>query len=1203
MNESLKMRLGKTPFGIFVSFCFLVLYVACTSFIFAQGSFGDLKGTVLDSVGGAVSGASVVVTNQGTNETRSLTTNEQGEFLASKLNVGSYTINVSLDRFANSTVKDVKVSVAFVTEQNVTLNPAGSAETVTITSSDTSTQVNTSDQQLSTLINNQKIMDLPLLSRDPSALVLLAPGTVQTDSGLGGFSVNGSRERNNNFLVDGVDNNDTDVPGIPGGIATPNIDATEEFRVITGNFNAEYGRNTGGIVTTATKRGTNNYHGNAYIYYRSDKFASRNFFDTTGKADSLDRKQFGGSLGGNLPFLNFGEGGDVISSGKDKLFFFFNYEGNRSKSGSQQYRDVPTALARTGILNTGSLYGTLDIRPTGANNQTAAFNGTGVNTPFSPTTTQILNLFPLPNYPVNGARRSALPGVIEIYTFGYNARDTVDSIAGRIDYVVNNKNTLSFSVNYGEGDYSLFAPTFDTFNDEARTPQKGGVYSINLLSNITSNTVNEFRFGTNRVNAFFNGAGDGTSSNALNQAVNGIFRNTGAPVSSFGNENSRALNLFTPFTSISNFDTQGRITGTTTLGDSFTLVSGSHTLKFGGEARFVYSDGQSNFGRQEGINFGAASFYDSPYVRDNLGRSISPTATDEGRIINDYLSFLSGLVQSQNQSQFFDKSGRRVANDLRRYRTTESGLFVQDTWRIRQDLTLNYGLRWEYNTVPYEKDGLLSNLIDQNPSLKTPTGGFVFKTVGKNSDNPDISLWDKDLNNFGPRFGFAYSPGFKSGILGGLFGGPGKSSFRGGYGIFYDRVFTNLFSNTSSNLPFSASIGTQPLDEGGNFPLTINQITRLGNATPTNTLFNAVSPNVGGSAVLFPTSRNNILQDKFATPNSMSFNFGYQREIGSSFLFEIDYVRTRGLNLIRDVNAQLTSIARRNALDPAANPRPFSLNLATNYTRGSLNTAFAQNSAFLIISTGKSEYNSMQVRVTKNLNSKRFGLGQFQAFYTLSHSIDDAPDALVTGTSDRSLPRDSSGFAGGLEAERGDSSFDARHRFVANFVYELPIKFENGILDRVFGNWTVSGIYQAQTGYPFSIFLNGIDTQGTGLSSRARYAVGSNKFADNRNAGNDRIYTGPNRSLFAATVPADGKQGNVGRSAFRGPKFSKTDFSLIKRIPITEKMRFTVRADFFNLFNVVNLNTPISNVLDPDFGISTSAGAARIIQFVGRFDF
>jgi hypothetical protein len=245
------------------------------------------------------------------------------------------------------------VSVASVADQNVMMSVAGSEAQVTVTSGDAATQINTSDQQLSTLINSRKIQDLPLLSRDPSSLVLLAPGTVQTDTGLGGFSVNGSRERNNNFIVDGVDNNDTDVPGIPGGVATPNIDATEEFRIISLNPTAEFGRNTGGTITTATKRGTNDFHGNLYEYWRSDQFAARNFFDTTGHSDPLKRHQFGGSIGGRAI--------------KDKLFFFFNYEGNRSRSGGPQYRVVPTAAARTGIFTTAE-FGTLDIRPQGVNN-------------------------------------------------------------------------------------------------------------------------------------------------------------------------------------------------------------------------------------------------------------------------------------------------------------------------------------------------------------------------------------------------------------------------------------------------------------------------------------------------------------------------------------------------------------------------------------------------------------------------------------------------------------------------------------------------------------------------------------------------------------------------------------------------------------------------------------------------------------------
>lgn len=1166
--------------------------------LMAQGSFGSIRGAVVDTAGAAVAGATVEIKNQATNEARTVTTNSDGEYSVGNLNVGLYTVSVTAQGFAISSVKDVRISVAFVTEQNLTASPAGATAQVNITSGDTSTQVNTTDQQLSTIITNQKIMDLPLLSRDPSSLVLLSPGTVQTDTGLGGFSINGSRERNNNFLVDGVDNNDTDVPGIPGGVATPNIDATEEFRVITANGSAEYGRNTGGIITTATKRGTNDYHGNVYYYYRSDQFAARNFFDTTGSADPLKRKQYGGSLGG--PVF------------KDKLFFFFNYEGNRSDSGSQQLRLVPTAAARTGVFTTAQ-FGTLDIRPTGAQNGTGPQLTGGANLPWSPTTVALLNaIFPLPNYPANGAVPAPLPGAFEYYQFGYIAKDKVDSIAARVDYSINSSNTLTFSANYGKGDYALFPPTFDKFNDENRTPQKGGVYSLTLLSNFTPNLANEFRLGTNRVDAAFNGSGDGTSSNALNDAVKGILNANGVAYPTFGSTNARNLNLLLPFTSISNFDTQSRITGTTTIGDSMTWVTGKHIMKFGGELRMVYSNGQSNFSRQEALDFRLAANFAFPLVLNSAGTAFLPT-TGNGGLVNDYLSFLTGVIATQSQTQFFDKAGKRQPNDLRRYRTNEWGGYFQDSWRVRSDFTLNFGLRYEFNSVPYEKNGLMSNLVDQDASGRTPTGGFTFKTVGKNSDNPDIPLYDPDKNNFAPRFGFNYSPSMSEGFLSKVFGGPGKSSIRGGFGVFYDRVFTNLFSNTSSNLPFSTSLFEIPLNNPGDF--TINGVPRLSTSVATNRQLEGDE----GSAVIFPTSKNNILQTKFEMPSSNAWNFGFERDLGNDFLLEADYVATKGVHLIRDVNAQLTSITRTTAI--TGTPHTVNASLRTNYLNGSLNTAFGQSSAFLILSNGNSRYDSMQLRITKTLTNRKFGLGQLQAFYTWSHSIDDAADALVVGTSDRSLPRDSSGFVGGLRAERGDSTFDARHRFVANFIYQIPFMTGTRLRDKILGNWVISGIYQTQTGYPFSVFANGVDTQGTGLSARATYNTRADRLSSTQTAANTRIYTGPDRSLFngapctgnvphpadpaqqGCTVFGAPAQGTAGRSQFRGPNFSKTDFSLIKRFPINERMKFSIRADFFNLFNRVNLSVPVADVTSTNFGLSLSAGAPRIIQFAGRFDF
>lgn len=1178
----------------FIHALFFVIFLIGAQNSFGQSSLGEIRGRVSDTNGAVVSGANVEIKNQATGETRTAQTSENGEYTISKLPVGVYTVSVTSQGFAAASARDVQISVAFVTEQNLTLNPQGGQETVTVTSNDISTQVNSTDQQLSTLINNQKIQDLPLLSRNPSALVLLAPGTVQTDSGLGGFSINGSRERNNNFLVDGVDNNDTDVPGIPGGIATPNIDATEEFRILTGNFNAEYGRNTGGIVNTATRRGSNEFHGGTYLYYRNDKFAARNFFDTTGETDPLDRKQYGVSIGGPVV--------------KDKLFFFFNYEGDRQKAGSQQFRLVPTAEARTGIIRTpaptGSAttnasngsFGVLDIRQGAFNNNLPV--QLGVDLPFSPTSLALLSsIFPLPNLPSGSARTSPLPGVFEYYTFNYTARNDIDSIATRVDYQFNDKNTLTGSINWSRGDYSLGAPTFDRFGDELLSPQSGAVYAFNLISTISPNIVNEFRFGLNRAKASFYGPGEGGVPNTINDAVTSALRSNGAPVPSFGGANTSILNLITPFTSINNFSTQGRTTGTMTFADSLTWVKGSQTWKFGGEIRPIFSNGDSNFSRQESVDFGLGSNFNFPIVRyvDGAGVTRNVPATGAGGLINDYLSFLSGIVAVQTQTQFFDGSSQRVDNDFRRYRTTEYGLFAQNTWRVRQNLTLNLGLRYEFNQVPYEKDGLLSNLVDQDPSGPTPVGGFAFKTVGKNSANPDLKLWDNDWNNFAPRFGFAYSPDFEGGFLGALFGGPGKSSIRGGYGMFYDRIFTNLFGNSSGNPPFSNAIQNIPLNGTGGF--LIDDTTRIATTAATNLV---VEGQELGLAVVFPTERNNILQKKFVTPNSASWNFGFQRELADQFLFEIDYVGTKGTNLIRTVDGQLTSVARVNAITGANNPIVSSGR--ANYFNGTLNQAFGQNSVFLITTIGNSSYNAMQVRLTKTLSNKRFGLGQIQGFYTWSHSIDDAADPLVPGTSDRGFPRDSSGFAGGIKLERGDSTFDARHRFVLNFIYELPFTSTNKFINYLVDDWTISGIYQAQTGYPFSVFMNGIDRQGTGLSARASYANGTS-YASNLTDANSRVYTGPDRALFASTVPLDGNQGTVGRGAFRGPKFANMDFSVIKRIPITERMRFTLRADFFNLFNKVNLGIPNSDVTQSTFGLSTTAAPARIIQFAGRFDF
>jgi Carboxypeptidase regulatory-like domain len=1156
---------------------------------------GSIKGTVADSAGALIAGATVEATNDSTGEKRSTTSADDGSYNIPNLQVGIYTVTANATGFSAATIKEVKVSVAFTTDVPLVLAAGGASASVTVTAGDAQTQLNTTDQQLSTLLDNKKIIDLPLLSRDPSALILLSPGTVSS-SGIGGFIVNGQRERNNNFLVDGIDNNDADVPGIPGGIATPNIDATQEFRVITGNFNAEYGRNTGAIIAVATKNGTNDYHGNGYIYYRSDRFNARNFFDVSGAANPQQRRQFGASIGGPIV--------------KDKAFFFFNYEGDRFDQGFTVTRTVPTARARLGLFDLGGAIGTLDARGAGINN---AFGF-----PVRAQQVALLNaIYPLPNRPGQGS----VPGVFENFVFGSQTNDKTNGIATRLDYRINDKHNLTGSFNYNNGNFEFCCESFPGVDDSIKSPQKTFLLALNFTSNITPNLVNEARVGGNRSELFFNGEGDPGVGTSLTTAVRAAFVAQGAsfPTTPFGGPNGGLVGFATSGpVGIAPFDSQFRFTGTTVFGDSMNWLRGDHGFKFGFEHRRVYTNGASNFGRAENLNFNLPTIFGFPLLVDAGGNDLS-LAGSLGTVQN-FASFLYGLVAQQTQSQYFNKSGGRTEADYRGYRVREFDLFFQDTWRVRPNFTLNYGLRYEIKGVPFEVNGQMSTLVDQDPSGFTPPGGFHFTLVGKNSPNPDLKLYENDFNNFAPRFGFNWSPGWDSGWMSKLSGGPGRMAVRGGYGIFYDRVFGNLFSNSSANPPFQRDFADFP----GDFVEFVNRPpTQVPSAIVhgffRDTAFNGdfIFP------VIFALPGNNQFQSKFANPITQAWNFGFQRQFGNDMLLEADYVANKGNNQLRVIDGNLTNVARVNAIRNGIDaPRTISpTNLTNNFLNGSLNSAFFQSA--LNLSVGQSTYHSGQFRLTKRLTNKTYGLGQLQAAYTWSHSIDDSTDPLVGQAGERTFPRDSSGFAGGWQSERGNSGFDTRHRFVANYIYEFPIYFENNTLDAILGHWSMGGIWQVQSGNPYSIF-GGTDSVGSAFGQRADYAnpgapVGTYTRLAAPTSFDPRTQTGPTANLFrnpcSGTVNATGstctnqfisREGNVARGAFVGPGFNKFDFNLVKQIGLDrfrEGMRFTLRADFFNLFNRVNFGQPVNTINSANFGQSTTAGAGRIVQFVGRFEY
>jgi hypothetical protein len=859
---------------------------------------------------------------------------------------------------------------------------------------------------------------------------------------------------------------------------------------------------------------------------------------------------------------------------------------------------VPSAAARTGILNIGTIggtnFGTININQGSPNN---AFD-----LPANPATTAIINsIYPMPNGDLTTVA-GVVPGALDTYTFGYAQRNTINSIASRIDYRFNSKHILTGSYNFANDLFDVGAETFPGLGDTILSPQRSSLVSLTLVSTLTPTIINEAHFGLNRVKANFFGTGDNAVPNTLFDKINGAFTAAGYPLAApFGGANGERIDLLgTGITGLGGFDSQRRFTGTTSAGDSLTWVRGNHTLKFGGEYRWVYSNSDTNFGRAEEDIFSYPTLAGQGIILDNNGDEINPLANAAQGALNNFASFYYGLVVEQTQSQYFNKAGVRSNNDFRGFRTREWDLYAQDSWKVRPNLTLNLGLRYERQGVPYEVNGQLSTLVNQDPSGVEPAGGFTFQLVGKGNIG---DLYQPDKNNFAPRVGFNYSPAFTHGLIAKLTGGPGNMSIRGGYGIYYDRIFGNLFDNARGNPPFQQDFFDIPID-------TLENITR----PPT---LNA-SPVVPSDAEIFPTifglPGNNQFQTKFAMPYEQKWSFGFQRSLGNQFVLEADYVGAKGTDELRVIDGQMTSVPRVNAVTGSAIPiEP--TGLVDNITNGRLNDAFFQ--VALNLSDGFSTYNALQTRMTKRISNHRLGTGVFEVAYTWSHSIDNATDGLVAQAGERSFPRDSSGFAGGFsDPERGDSGFDIRHRVVANFDYDLPFKFENRLAQRVFGDFTLAGIFSIQSGTPYSIFGNR-DSQGSGVSGRADFGNGINNLSASTLPADPRTQTGPSRTLFANPCPADatnsitcagpdliGRQGTTARNSFRGPAYNSFNLSVLKHIPITEGVKLRLQADFFNLFNRVNFNIPDNAINDNTFGRSLSTvGNPRIIQFAARLDF
>jgi carboxypeptidase family protein len=1070
-----------------------VLFSAAT----AQAQTASIAGTIKDVSSAGVPAATVTAKNNATASVRTATTDNSGTYSIPNLPVGNYDVSVEKSGFSTLRFRNLELTVA----QNLTLG--GTLEVGAVTQSvevsgASVAPINLEDAQLSNVIDSRRILDLPLITRDPYQLALLSPGAQSTD--LGGLTVNGQRERNNNFLLDGVDNNDAGVPG-GFGLSTINPDAAQEFRVITNNFLPEFGRNTGAIVDVITRSGTNQFHGDAYEFNRVNAMAARDYFNpspTPGQTDPQNpfvRNQFGASLGGPIV--------------KDKTFFFVNAEWDRFRTTLTNEAVVPTAAFKTGIFDYNGQQINL-ASPSSPNN--------ALGLPLSSTMQQVFSLYPNPNGP-------ALDSIRALYFFPTATPQNAANVVFKVDQHFSDKYTLSARYIYnGNTSQDSSLDVLPGLGGVSQTSQSHNG-SLNFVAAFTPNLVNELRVGLNKTEVPF--TCDGSN----------IIDKYGTP-DAFGNGTDYAFEQSTGVPTIADFGcqtyldsaSQYRRYGTYFLADSLTWVKGRHTIKVGGEFRYIFENGFDDFGSRPSVDFTAFGNFGINIVNCPVACN---NASDE--VLQTMAAALLGVPGIQTQTQFFNSGGTRTASDNRLLVQHEYGAFVQDSWKVRNNLTLQLGMRYEFDGVPFERNGNLSNLLNQQPY---DPGPITFQTVGPGTGR---QMYKDDYKDFEPRVGLAWDP-FKN----------GKTSFRMGYGIFHDRIFGNLFGNLRGDPPFEGT--------AQNFPNAGSQLVTLSTLTPPATL-PAPSASVPEGTYQGAT----ILDPNLKTPYTQSWNVGIQRDLGHNMTLEVNYVGSSSHRLIRSVDGNppipaLVAAAQANgSLDPTISGGALRILPLLGLPQVTGNTVFDEPTEIKTI--GNATYDGLQTTF-----HKRFSNGiDFQAAYTWSHAIDDSNDPLDAPGGDRNIARDSFD----LQLDRGSSDYDLRHRLIVNWVYEFPFgmghaHFNQGFAARALGGWELAGLSTFQSGHPFDIFSSR-DSLYTGLTNRPDL-VGDPSIPANA----PRNETGPPLSAFA--VQPFGRPGTLGRNTFTGPRYYNTDVTLLKNTRITERINLQFRAEVYNVFNRIQFD-------------------------------
>ncbi|MBO0724660.1 MAG: TonB-dependent receptor [Blastocatellia bacterium] len=1205
--------------------------LALSAIVSAQTATATLKGVVSDAGGAPAPGVVVTLTNAANNLKRTFTTDEGGHFTFTFIEPGFYALEAQADGFKIHRQPRLQIEVGRTIDLNITLAPGDLKETVNIVATEPA-GLDTGASSLGGVVGRQRVDTAPLNGRNVFQLAQLeigvttAPGSRGANPDLtasGEISINGGRTLNTEAFVDGIPLGNKGDNRIS---LRPSPDAIQEFQIVTNSFPAEYGRTGGGALNFSTRSGGAELRGTVFEYLRNDAFDARSYFvnaNPNGVKEKLRFNQFGGNLGGPVYLLSFGEGGKAFRK-VNNLFFFVNYEGLRISQTQQQSSTVPTVKMRNGdfsellgavipgvtVIDTdgnlipariGQIYVPGPVAPAGqpgAGSRVAFANNIIPASLINPVGRAALAYYPLPN--VAGTPNSGGFGFSNNYVANTLATTANHQVTARIDYNLSASQQIFGRVIKDHDILDNSGPFPTSIASPIQNPKQSsvpGAWVVNYINSISPKIVLHLNAGFTRFNndATHFSRGFDVTSLGLPSYIAGASDDTGI----FPTLNPNGYTSLGPPRNFGFFHNNQDVAS---LNQDLSLLRGAHSIKLGANER-VYraynyrpDDPAGNF----------------TFSRGFTQRIPSEAAPQTGDAI---ASLLLG----------YPASGRLGIAPQPAVQSKYYALFAQDDWKVNSRLTLNLGLRWEFETPDTERFNRLSNF---DPEAQFPASQItvtfpaatglgtrtiplrgVVTPVGrggvKNREN-----YDRDYNNFGPHVGLAFKLNEKTVI-------------RAGGAIFYAPLGGGGFNNVTEAMadlaetPFIASLNNGVSPTPGT---NLSDPFPSGIVRPTNAY---LGPLTGFGQQSIPVRLRSVRQPKIA-----QWNLNVQRELPGGIIVEAAYAGSAGIGLrsgatdINQLSPEAIAIARQ--LAPGPNgvltsvgnltvPNPFltlpadqlppstSILGRQTVTIAQLLRPYPQfgNVVSYTANEAHSSYHSFQLTV-----SRRFGDAlTFSAGYNFSKSIDDLTSMSINNQTIQ-IQYYQDYF--NRRADKSLSNFDVTHRFISDVTWRLPFGRErrfvrDGVAAKVIGGFSVNAIVQAQSGFPLSISATNASLQGLAFNSLRPNIVGDAPISAGSEA--DRILQYFNTKAFEQPAPYTFGSAPRTLPSLRGPGYFTTNLSLQRDFRFTEKARLQIRAEAFNLFNRANFKIPGTVLGAAGFGVITSTEDPRQIQFAARIYF